>query len=80
MGTASVSHHANTHASTANMFRLLTWGPSNLTERQMMAHKRGPERMYKFLNVTMDSREKGELEHGSSIGSLTGRSGVFGSS
>lgn len=80
IGTASVSHQANTHAVTANMFRLVV-GPSKVTQRQITAHKRGPNRMQKFLSVAMDLSEKGG--GGGDDGwlrSLTGRNGVLGSS
>ena len=56
IGTAYVSHHANTHASTANIFRLVVAGPlfSNLTHRQIMVHNNGPNRMKKLLSVKRD--------------------------
>ncbi|KAM2466272.1 hypothetical protein ACFX1W_005269 [Malus domestica] len=60
MGTASVSHQANTHTSTANMFRLAT-GPSSFTQRHIMVHRRGPRRTKKFLSVRIDFKDEWKL-------------------
>jgi hypothetical protein len=78
MGTASVSHQAKTHTRIANMFLLVT-GPSSLTKRHTIMHKRGPRRMYKFLSVRMDEREERKLGF-RWIESWMGRSGILRSS
>lgn len=75
MGTASVSHHKNTHERTASMF-LLECFPLRSTEKNMIMHARGPEIMRSALEVRIDLRVRWEL----SGGSWRGRSGAFGSS
>lgn len=53
MGTAWVSHHRNTQANTASMFRLV-FDPFGWKLRHMTADDRGPKRMDTLLIVKMD--------------------------
>lgn len=77
IGTASVSHHRNTHERAASMFRLER-GPSSLTKKKMSMHANGPEIMCRYLLVRSDfTGSRGGL---CIVGSCSGRRGVFGSS
>ena len=75
IGTASVSHHKNTHERTASMF-LLACFPLRSTKKNMSMHARGPKIMKSVFEVRIDLRVRWEL----SGGVWMGRSGALGSS